>query len=210
MEMDNVTIVPPKTPEHKYPVVSIGPVPLRQEVVDKLIEFCRNNEMADIYWLATEKRPDIRENILHDDSREAIEALLDARKDIHVAVVFISTFYYTVEFYYNKNHVPTPSAGGPQVFLPCKIPNGPATFKTYNIASLVPGRNGLPAPYAIDDPKFRYRCSWCFNRRADPSQVLQKCSTCRAKRYCHSECQLADWKAGHNKECKPVVDVDID
>ena len=48
MEMDNVTIVPPKTPEHKYPVVSIGPVPLRQEVVDKLIEFCRNNEMADI------------------------------------------------------------------------------------------------------------------------------------------------------------------
>src|SRR5690242_20066566 len=63
MELDNVTIVPPRTLEHRYPIASIGPVALRQEVLEKLIDFCRNNEMADIYWLATEKRPDIRENI---------------------------------------------------------------------------------------------------------------------------------------------------
>lgn len=38
---------------------------------------------------------------------------------------------------------------------------------------------------------------------------LKVCSGCRQRQYCSKECQLADWKKGHNKTCKQLSQQDM-
>jgi hypothetical protein len=46
------------------------------------------------------------------------------------------------------------------------------------------------------------RCRYCRNE--DPKMELKKCSQCKTAEYCSKECQVADWRAGHKKECKAL------
>ena len=43
----------------------------------------------------------------------------------------------------------------------------------------------------------QFKCSGCSKMGSN----YMKCGKCRIKRYCSKECQIADWKAGHKKEC---------
>jgi hypothetical protein len=42
-------------------------------------------------------------------------------------------------------------------------------------------------------------CNYCYSE--DLKMELKKCSQCEAVKYCSKECQVADWRAGHKKEC---------
>ncbi|KAF4686822.1 Zinc finger MYND domain-containing protein 15, partial [Perkinsus olseni] len=44
-------------------------------------------------------------------------------------------------------------------------------------------------------------CSGCFQKATTTSGVLRTCSRCKVARYCSSQCQAMDWKAGHKREC---------
>jgi hypothetical protein len=44
------------------------------------------------------------------------------------------------------------------------------------------------------------RCRYCCS--VDLKGELRKCSQCKSVQYCSRECQVADWKAGHKKDCK--------
>jgi hypothetical protein len=44
------------------------------------------------------------------------------------------------------------------------------------------------------------RCGYCC--REDLKAKLRKCSQCKTLPYCSKECQVADWRAGHKKECE--------
>ncbi len=48
-------------------------------------------------------------------------------------------------------------------------------------------------------PKTR-RCQYCS--KEDLKVELKKCSQCKMSQYCSKECQVADWKRGHKKECE--------
>jgi hypothetical protein len=50
-------------------------------------------------------------------------------------------------------------------------------------------------------PKTR-RCSYCTSE--DLKVELQKCSQCKSVQYCSKKCQVADWNAGHKKECETM------
>jgi hypothetical protein len=45
-------------------------------------------------------------------------------------------------------------------------------------------------------------CTNCGNE--DLKMELMKCSQCKMAEYCSKECQVADWRAGHKKECKEI------
>jgi hypothetical protein len=45
-------------------------------------------------------------------------------------------------------------------------------------------------------------CNYCL--RDHPKMELKKCSQCKTAVYCSKECQLADWRAEHKKECKEI------
>ncbi|OJT01916.1 hypothetical protein TRAPUB_7628 [Trametes pubescens] len=44
-------------------------------------------------------------------------------------------------------------------------------------------------------------CSYC-DKRGSQRKPLQTCSHCKAARYCDTDCQRADFRAGHKDECK--------
>ena len=44
------------------------------------------------------------------------------------------------------------------------------------------------------------RCWYCNSE--DLRVELKKCSQCKMSQYCSKECQVADWKRGHKKECE--------
>jgi hypothetical protein len=44
------------------------------------------------------------------------------------------------------------------------------------------------------------RCRHCNSE--DLKLELKKCSQCKSVQYCSEECQVADWRAEHKKECK--------
>jgi hypothetical protein len=44
------------------------------------------------------------------------------------------------------------------------------------------------------------RCSYCTSQ--DLKLELKKCSQCKSVQYCSKGCQVADWRAGHKKECE--------
>jgi hypothetical protein len=44
------------------------------------------------------------------------------------------------------------------------------------------------------------RCTYC-NSEGLKSE-LKKCSRCKSLHYCSKKCQVADWKAGHKKDCE--------
>ncbi|TFK94087.1 hypothetical protein K466DRAFT_593913 [Polyporus arcularius HHB13444] len=46
------------------------------------------------------------------------------------------------------------------------------------------------------------RCSFCAGTSDAP---LRQCSVCKSVRYCDHKCQLADYKAGHKRECSNFV-----
>jgi len=200
---DDITVHPPASPEHIYPVVAMGTVPLADDVVDKLVDFARRHEMAELFWIASEKRPDIPVCTLHADSVEEVAALVGNRDALEAAVTFLQTFYKTLEYYYAGYDVPAPTADA-EVYIPCRVPRADGQLKMYNIISLVPGRDGLVRAYPADHPRFRYYCSWCLNRHADKRKRLLKCGRCCATRYCGIGCQRKDWGAGHKAVCKVV------
>ena len=47
------------------------------------------------------------------------------------------------------------------------------------------------------------RCEHCGTLAAT-TQTLHLCTGCRQRAYCDRSCQLAAWRAGHKKECKPL------
>jgi hypothetical protein len=53
--------------------------------------------------------------------------------------------------------------------------------------------------YAKQAPKIG-RCSYC--RIENLKMELKKCSQCKMVEYCSKECQVADWRAEHKKDCK--------
>jgi hypothetical protein len=44
------------------------------------------------------------------------------------------------------------------------------------------------------------RCWFCNSE--DIKLEMKKCSQCKSAEYCSKECQLADWRGGHKKDCK--------
>jgi hypothetical protein len=44
------------------------------------------------------------------------------------------------------------------------------------------------------------RCNYCHS--PDLKVELKKCSQCKISQYCSKDCQVADWKRGHKKDCK--------
>jgi hypothetical protein len=44
------------------------------------------------------------------------------------------------------------------------------------------------------------RCCYCSSEGL--KLELKKCSQCKSVQYCSKECQVADWRAGHKKECE--------
>jgi hypothetical protein len=51
------------------------------------------------------------------------------------------------------------------------------------------------------------RCNFCEcpHNPANSSYRVMDCQKCRARRYCCRNCQVADWEAGHKKECKALL-----
>jgi hypothetical protein len=47
------------------------------------------------------------------------------------------------------------------------------------------------------------RCRYCNSEKL--KFELKKCSQCQLVQYCSKKCQLADWRAGHKKECEEYV-----
>jgi len=47
-------------------------------------------------------------------------------------------------------------------------------------------------------------CSYCG---APESQTIKhkRCSACKQRLYCSTDCQKFDWKKGHSKECKALA-----
>ena len=45
-------------------------------------------------------------------------------------------------------------------------------------------------------------CATCGKAGGDATAPLKLCARCHAVWYCSSECQRADWKAGHKRVCK--------
>lgn len=48
------------------------------------------------------------------------------------------------------------------------------------------------------------KCHYCGKQ--DEANKIQKCSGCKQAEYCSRKCQVADWKAGHKKYCKQIVE----
>ena len=50
----------------------------------------------------------------------------------------------------------------------------------------------------------REKCCYtpCSKTAGELAVVLKDCSVCRQVKYCSRDCQVADWKAGHGKDCK--------
>ena len=48
--------------------------------------------------------------------------------------------------------------------------------------------------------------SGCNRQRREDGAPLDQCSRCLCTYYCSVECQTADWKAGHKKECKKLAE----
>jgi hypothetical protein len=44
------------------------------------------------------------------------------------------------------------------------------------------------------------RCAYCCSEGL--KLELKKCSQCKSVQYCSKKCQVADWKAGHKKDCE--------
>ena len=44
-------------------------------------------------------------------------------------------------------------------------------------------------------------CSFCASPESE-NLKHKRCSACRSRLYCCTDCQKMDWKKGHNKECK--------
>jgi hypothetical protein len=205
---DNVTVFPPKTPEHIYPVISFA-APFDMATIAILVDITRRHAMADFFWIASARRPDLATCVLHDDSRKVFKTLLPT-EDIKLVETFLSTVYAVIDRFYTEYRVPKPKAGE-TLFFPCKITDKRGTAQTFNLASLVPGFAGTTANahLTVSDPKFDYYCTWCFNRREGANVKLEKCSKCLATRYCRPECKTAHWKNGHSIECKPLVVGDL-
>lgn len=51
----------------------------------------------------------------------------------------------------------------------------------------------------------RYMCRVCLKELPSPPS---RCARCRAVHYCSRECQAADWKRGHKRQCQLVGDLD--
>ncbi|EER05690.1 hypothetical protein Pmar_PMAR011736, partial [Perkinsus marinus ATCC 50983] len=47
-------------------------------------------------------------------------------------------------------------------------------------------------------------CSGCFSKMGSINGKLKTCSRCKVARYCSTQCQASDWKAGHKREC-PLI-----
>ncbi|KAL1527700.1 hypothetical protein AB1Y20_009086 [Prymnesium parvum] len=67
----------------------------------------------------------------------------------------------------------------------------------------------LEAPAPIDEDEFDpddcfgqlHRSCACCGKLPDADSALARCQRCKKVRYCSRKCQLAAWKAGHNKSC---------
>jgi len=46
-------------------------------------------------------------------------------------------------------------------------------------------------------------CSFCGSKESETIKH-KRCSACRQRLYCSSDCQKQDWKQGHKEECKKL------
>ena len=57
----------------------------------------------------------------------------------------------------------------------------------------------------LETPKIDLFCSCCFLPLQDGAR--KRCTACKVVRYCSAECQRADWKLIHQKECPVLKEV---
>jgi MYND finger len=62
-----------------------------------------------------------------------------------------------------------------------------------------------PFILVLETPKIERFCSRCFLPLQDGTR--KRCTACKVVRYCSAECQRADWKLIHQKECPVLKEV---
>jgi hypothetical protein len=62
-----------------------------------------------------------------------------------------------------------------------------------------------PFILVLETPKIEGFCSHCFLPLQDGTR--KRCTACKVVRYCSAECQRADWKLIHQKECPVLKEV---
>lgn len=62
-----------------------------------------------------------------------------------------------------------------------------------------------PLVQAINGPMCKLACHYCFKEMIG----ALRCSGCKYTYYCCQDCQMADWKKGHKKECKVFKGLEI-
>jgi hypothetical protein len=195
----SLTVKPPESPEHIYPVVSFE-VPIPPAAVDVLLDLARSREMPKLFWISSERR-----NIkceLHQDSQTEVKSLIDGLCSLGDAQIFLSTYYRTLEHFHQTYRIPAHQEGK-ELMLPCRITCSDKKSKLYNFASRVEGYPGVLGISSFSSQlEFRFYCSWCFNRREVEPLKLRKCGRCKEKRYCDTWCQEQHWHAGHKQQCK--------
>ncbi|GFR72233.1 craniofacial development protein 2 [Elysia marginata] len=59
----------------------------------------------------------------------------------------------------------------------------------------------------LDQPWLFIHCSWppCGSHNIIPRIFFRKCSACSVVRYCSRQCQRKHWEAGHQVQCKAII-----
>eukprot|EP00562_Extubocellulus_spinifer_P031574 CAMPEP_0178724432 /NCGR_PEP_ID=MMETSP0699-20121125/26106_1 /TAXON_ID=265572 /ORGANISM="Extubocellulus spinifer, Strain CCMP396" /LENGTH=439 /DNA_ID=CAMNT_0020375637 /DNA_START=935 /DNA_END=2254 /DNA_ORIENTATION=+ len=77
----------------------------------------------------------------------------------------------------------------------------PEALFWYRRAHAIPMSSTAPTIPSLEtyDSSIKELCSFCYKRISTDKPKC--CVECRAVYYCSRECQVADWKAGHKKDC---------
>jgi hypothetical protein len=84
------------------------------------------------------------------------------------------------------------------------IGNGLAAIQDIPAGSLILQIHS-PFILVLETPKIDRFCSHCFLPLQDGTR--KRCTACKVVRYCSTECQRADWKLIHQKECPVLKEV---
>jgi SET and MYND domain-containing protein len=84
--------------------------------------------------------------------------------------------------------------------------NGLASISDLPSGSLIL-QTRSPDILVVETPKIDKFCSYCFLPLGGAGAVPKRCTRCKVIRYCSTECQRADWKLIHQKECPVLRDM---